>query len=250
MGKRGTHVAREAADVVLKDDAFNTIVTAVEQGRAIFDNIRRFILFLLSGNMAEIMIVGFALVAGMPLPILPLQILYLNMIGDAFPALALGVGRGDSSVMDRPPRSSSEAIITRRHWTEIGIYGVLVAAAVIGALYVALFRLDVPVTRAVSISFLTVSFARLLHAFNMRDWGSGIIFNTVTRNPFVWGALALCTVLLLAAVYVPPLAEILSLEPLQAREWALVAGMSMAPLIPIQILKSRPISRLLNISSV
>lgn len=88
MGRRGTQVAKEAADMILKDDAFETILVAVEQGRAIFHNIRRFILYLLSGNVAEIMIVAAALIMGFPLPILPLQILYLNLIGDVFPALA------------------------------------------------------------------------------------------------------------------------------------------------------------------
>jgi hypothetical protein len=111
MGQRGTQVAKEAADMVLKDDAFETILIAIEQGRAIFNNIRKFILFLLSGNVAEIMIVAAAMLAGAPLPILPLQILYLNMIGDVFPALALGVGPGDPANMKRPPPGRGRAHI-------------------------------------------------------------------------------------------------------------------------------------------
>jgi hypothetical protein len=103
MGKRGTQVAREAADIVLKDDNFATIALAVEQGRVIFNNIRKFIVFLLSGNVGAILIVGLAMLFGTTLPLLPLQILYLNMISDVFPALALGVGKGEHTVMTVPP---------------------------------------------------------------------------------------------------------------------------------------------------
>ncbi|MFO7597402.1 MAG: HAD-IC family P-type ATPase, partial [Desulfocurvibacter africanus] len=108
MGLRGTQVAREAADMVLKDDAFQTIVAAVEQGRVIFSNIRKFLIYLLSGNIGGIIIVGTAILAGLPLPLLPLQILFINMLFDVFPALALGVGEGDPTVMDAPPRKPGE----------------------------------------------------------------------------------------------------------------------------------------------
>jgi Ca2+-transporting ATPase len=114
MGKRGSQVAREAADVVLQDDAFESIVAAIAQGRVIFSNIRKFILYLLSCNLSEIMIVGLASVSGMPLPILPLQILYLNLVTDVFPAFALGAGEGEKNVMDSPPRDPKEALLPLR----------------------------------------------------------------------------------------------------------------------------------------
>ncbi len=231
MGRRGTQVAREAADVVLRDDAFRTIVVAIQQGRAIFDNIRKFILFLLSGNVGEIMIVGFALLAGAPLPILPLQILYLNMIGDVFPALALGVGKGDSSKMKRPPRDSDEPILTRGHWLAIVGYGLLIAAAVLAAFKIALSSLGMEKEHAVTVSFLTLAFARLWHVFNMRDGDSPLIKNDITRNPFVWGALGLCSVLLLAAVYLPGISTALSMVPPGAKGWCVIIGMSLFPLL-------------------
>jgi Ca2+-transporting ATPase len=240
MGRGGTQVAREAADMVLKDNAFNTIVVAIEQGRAIFDNLRKFILFLLSGNVAEIMIVAFALLAGAPLPILPLQILYLNMIGDVFPALALGVGKGDQSKMNLPPRNPKEAILTRHHWLAIGGYGLILAFTVLGAFAVALNWLHLETKEAVSISFLTLAFARLWHVFNMRDPGSALLRNDVTRNPFIWGALVLCVALLLAAVYLPGLSLVLRLVDPGSSGWSWILGMSLLPLFVGQLVKLRP----------
>jgi Ca2+-transporting ATPase len=238
MGKRGTQVAREAADMVLKDDAFQTIVVAVVQGRAIFDNIRKFILFLLSGNMGEIMIVTFALLVGAPLPLLPLQILYLNMIGDVFPALALGVGKGDQSKMKQQPRDADEPVLTRRHWAMIMGFGLLIALPVLGGFFLALHMFDMELKSAVTFSFLTLAFARLWHVFNMRDAGTRIWHNDVMRNPFVWGALVLCVLLLLLATYLPVLSGILQMAPPDAHGWTLIVGMSLIPLSVGQALKA------------
>jgi Ca2+-transporting ATPase len=237
MGKRGTQVAREAADMVLKDDAFKTIVLAIQQGRAIFDNIRKFIVFLLSGNVGEIMIVAFALLVGAPLPILPLQILYLNMIGDVFPDLALGVGKGDPSKMERPPRDAKEPILTNHHWIAIVGYGLLIALPVLGAFGFALRFLELDLNRAVTISFLTLAFARLWHVFNMRDRDSNLFKNDVTSNPFVWGALLLCTGLLTAAVYTPGLSFALRMVDPGRVGWALILGASLIPLLIGQVWK-------------
>jgi Ca2+-transporting ATPase len=240
MGQRGTQVAKEAADMVLRNDAFRTIEVAIQQGRAIFDNIRKFILFLLSGNVGEIMIVAFALLAGAPLPILPLQILYLNMIGDVFPALALGVGRGDPSKMKRPPRDPKEAIMTRAHWLAVGGYGLLIALPVLFSFGLALTWMGMEAREAVTVSFLTLAFARLWHVFNMRDPGPNFVRNEVTRNPFVWGALGLCTGLLLAAAYVPGLSLVLEMVPPDTQGWLLILGTSLIPLLVGQGLKMVP----------
>ncbi|MDY0045724.1 MAG: HAD-IC family P-type ATPase, partial [Syntrophales bacterium] len=237
MGQRGTQVAREAADVVLRDDAFRTIVVAVQQGRAIFDNIRKFILFLLSGNVGEIMIVAFAIIVGAPLPLLPLQILYLNMIGDVFPALALGVGKGGPSKMERPPRDPKESVLTRHHWIAIAGYGCIIATVVLVAFRIALVTLDMETDRAVTISFLTLAFARLWHVFNMRDNDSPVIRNDVTRNPFVWGALVLCALLLIAALYLPGISTALSMVNPKAAGWSIIIGMSLIPLVIGQAIK-------------
>jgi Ca2+-transporting ATPase len=235
MGKRGTQVAREAADMVLQDDAFGTIVAAIGQGRAIFENIRKFILFLLSGNVGEILIVGLAIMAGMPLPLLPLQILYLNMIGDVFPALALATGGGESAKMREPPRDTDESILTRRHWLAIGAYGALIAAAVLTVFWISLYTLELDRTRAVTISFLSLSFARLWHVFNMRSPVSGLFNNEITRNPYIWGALGLCCGLLLTAAYLPGLSQVLKLVRPAPFDWALILFCSVVPLVVGQI---------------
>jgi Ca2+-transporting ATPase len=239
MGQRSTQVAREASDMILKDNSFNSIVVAVEQGRAIFDNIRKFILFLLSGNVGEIIIVSAAIMAGARLPLFPLQILYLNMIGDVFPALALGLGKGDASKMQRPPRKTDEPILTASHWLAIMGYGALIAASVLAVYAAGNKYFQMEYEHSVTVSFLALAFARLLHTFNMRDPGSHLIVNDVTRNPFVWGALALCAFLLIFAVYAPPMAAILKLRDPGHTGWMLILSASLLPLLVGQIAKIR-----------
>ena len=235
MGQRGTQVAQEAADVVLQDDAFSTIVAAVEEGRTIFSNIRAFVRFLLSCNVGEVMIVGTAAFAGLPLPILPLQILFLNLVTDVFPALALGMGEAERDVMSDPPRPKEEPVLTRRHWAGIAGYGGLFTVSVLGTLFLAQGMLSFDATQAVTASFLTLAFGQLVHVFNMRSPGSGLVRNVVVQNPYVWGAVALCTALLVLSVYVPALAGVLSLTPLPVEGWMLVGAGSLFPLLVGQI---------------
>jgi Ca2+-transporting ATPase len=236
MGQRGTQVAREAAEMVLKDDAFPTIVLAVEQGRIIFDNIRKFVLYLLSCNVSELLVVALATSASAPLPILPLQILFLNLVTDVFPALALGVGPGDPHIMKRNPRPAQEAILTRGHWITIATHGVFITAAVLGAFAAALLYLRLDVESAVTVSFLTLALAQLWHVFNMRDPQSRFARNDIVRNPYVWGALLLCLALLAAAVFIPTLSRLLAIVPLDGRAWGIVVACSLAPLLLGQVL--------------
>jgi Ca2+-transporting ATPase len=231
MGQRGTQVAREAAAMVLKDDAFGTIVAAVQQGRIIFDNIRRFVVYLLSCNVSELLVVALATAASAPLPILPLQILFLNLVTDVFPALALGVGPGDPDVMQRKPRPATESILTRGHWVTVTAHGLVITVAVLGAFAAALLWLEVGEQAAVTVSFLTLALAQLWHVFNMRDQDAGLLGNDVVRNPWVWGALLLCLLLIAAAIFVPSLARVLGVVPLQAAAWWLVIGCSLVPLL-------------------
>ena len=238
MGQRGTQVACEAADMVLKDDAFSTIAAAIEQGRVIFNNIRRFVFFLISCNVSEIMIVGLGSLVNVPLPVLPLQILFINLVTDVFPALALGVSEGDPAIMRRPPRDPREPVLTRRHWLAIAGYGPIMTLSVLGALVVALVWFDMTEREAVTVSFLTLAFAQLWHVFNMRDPGSRLFRNDITRNPFIWGALALCSGLLVGAVYVPALAYVLKVVDPGIKGWILVIVMSLVPCIVGQVAKS------------
>lgn len=220
--------------MVLQDDEFGSIVSAVTQGRAIFRNIRAFCLYLLSCNVSEILAVGAATLAQGPLPILPLQILFLNLVTDVFPALALGVGEGGSALMRQPPRDPKEAILTRGHWRAILGLGATIAGAVLGALGLALAS-GMEAQRATTIAFLTLAMAQLWHVFDMRHPASGWVRNEITRNPWVWAALAACVGLLLAALHLRPLRAVLSLEAPGPQGWAIVLGMSALPLLVGQI---------------
>jgi Ca2+-transporting ATPase len=231
MGQRGTQVAREAADMVLKDDAFSTIVAAVAQGRVIFGNIRKFVVYLLSCNVSEIMVVFFASLVQAPLPLLPLQILFLNLVTDVFPALALGMCAGDPGIMRRPPRSPGEPIMARRHWGAVAAYGFVMTVVVLTALWLGLSVLGLSQGQAVTMSFMTLALAQLWHVFNMRDAFSGVWSNEITRNRWVWGAVVLCLVLLALAVLIPPVAQVLSLEAPDTAGWTITLALSLLPLL-------------------
>jgi Ca2+-transporting ATPase len=243
MGLRGSQVAREAADIVLQDDAFGTIVAAIAQGRVIFSNIRKFILYLLSCNLSEIMVVGLASLSGMPLPILPLQILFLNLVTDVFPAFALGAGEGEKNIMDAPPRDPKEPLLPLRSWVTIATYGATITAATLTAFVIAIEILGLNPHAAVTISFLTLALAQLWHVFDMRDQGSHWLVNDVTRNRYVWAALLLCLGLILMAVYLPGVSDVLGLSAPSLEGWGLALGLSVVPVILGQIAKSFPVSR-------
>ncbi len=229
MGKRGTEVARQAAAMVLEDDELATIVIAVEQGRAIFANIRKFVVYLISCNISEILIIGLASTVDIPLPLLPLQILFLNLVTDVFPALALGVGEGDPSLMNQPPRPPAEPFLARRQWIGIAVWASLITLSVFGSMAAAGYWLRLDSKGAVTVSFLTLSAAQLWHVFNMREPGSGRLRNEITRNPWIWGALVLCAGLLVASVEIPPFARVLQLEDIDSRGWSLVVVASAMP---------------------
>ena len=227
MGQRGTEVAREAADMVLLDDAFSTIVHAVREGRIIFNNIRRFATYLLSCNLAEVSVVGLAVFAGLPLPLSPLQILFLNLVTDVFPAFALAVGEGEGDVLTRPPRPPGESILSAGHWRAVAFYGAAIAASTLVALIAAINWLELATEQAATVSFLTIALSQLWHVFNMRSRHSGLWRNVVTENRFVWCALLLCVGLILTAVNAPMLSEALQIAPIGAQGWALAIGCSL-----------------------
>jgi Ca2+-transporting ATPase len=236
MGRRGTEVAREAADVVLRDDAFSTIGAAVREGRIIFGNIRSFVVYLLACNMSEILVVGLATAVSAPLPILPLQILFLNLVTDVFPALALGAGEGPPRVMAEPPRDPRERVLEAPHWLAIAGHGALLTLGVLGALGIGLQALALDERAATTLSFLTLAFAQLWHVFNRRAPDSGWLRNEITANPWVWGALALCSALLVLAVHVPGAARLLQVSPPDLRGWLVVGAMSLAPTLVGEVL--------------
>ena len=234
MGHRGTDVAREAAAMILLDDAFPTIVNAIREGRVIFGNIRRFMAYLLSCNLTEVLVVSLAVLSTLPLPVLPLQILYLNLVTDVFPAFALAMGEGDPGILERPPRNPTETILGRAQWTAIVLHSLALTAGTFGALAAAQLWLQLDTKSVVTVTFLTLAFAQLWQVFNMRHPQSSPLRNELTSNPYLWGALLLCTALLAVPPYVEPAAQLLDLARPTGSMWALILSASAAPLVVTQ----------------
>ncbi|MGM0555309.1 MAG: cation-translocating P-type ATPase [Myxococcota bacterium] len=233
MGKRGTQVAKDAADIVLRDDAFSSIVAAIERGRVIYSNIRKFVLYLLSCNISEIAVIAIAALAfpNLPLPITPLQILFLNLVTDVFPALALGVGEGDERVMEADPRDPDESILAKRHWRSIVMWGSLITVPTLGVYMLAQHVYGFGDEQSVSMAFLVLASGQLFHVFNMRDAGASFWDNEITRNKWVWGAVALCIGLLIIPFYIPVATDALSLAPLNWEHLWLVALGGIFPML-------------------
>jgi Ca2+-transporting ATPase len=237
MGRRGTQVAREAADMVLEDDRLESIVAAVEQGRVIFGNIRQFVLFLFSVSLSEVLVVAIASVAmaDFPLPILPLQILFLNVVTYVFPALALGAGEGPGNVMKREPRGPDESVMGKRHWVDLVALSVIIAAPALVALWLAGSWLGLEGRDVTTVAFMTIAAAQLWNVFNVRDRESGVFVNDVTRNPWVWGSVVVCILLIGAAVALPGLAEVLKTQWPGMPGLLLALGLSATTVIVAQI---------------
>ncbi|MBZ9731311.1 HAD-IC family P-type ATPase [Salegentibacter sp. JZCK2] len=237
MGKRGTQVAQEVSDMVLKDDTFSSIVQAIEQGRIIFGNIRKFIIYQLSYHLSEILIIASISFGLLALPLLPLQLLFLNLLSDVFPALALGVGEGNPGIMKKPPKDPAEPIITRKNWMQVALYGVILTICITGAYLYAHFVWEESEEITNNVAFFSLAFAQLLHVFNMRDATENLFNNQVTRNKFIWYALAFCAAALVAAYHIPAISEVLSFQELEMRIWGLILITSIIPLIIIQLIK-------------
>ena len=231
MGQRGTEVAKEAARMVLRDDRFPTILEAMREGRVIFGNIRNFAVYLMSCNVSQLLVVGLAVGAGLPTPLLPLQILYLNVVTGVFPALALGLGPGSETVLEDPPRDPDEPIVNRQNWVDTAMLGAFLTVAILGAFLVALFWLELETGGAVTVAFLTLSLGHLWNVFNLRDPRTGPILNDVSRNRYVWGAVAICLALIATAVWLPGFSGLLKLEPPGHAALALAGGASLVPVL-------------------
>jgi Ca2+-transporting ATPase len=235
MGTRGTDVAKEAAAIVLQDDRFETVAAAVEEGRVIFDNIRKFVFFLFSCNLAEILVLLIATLAGLPMPLMPLQILWLNMVTDTFPALALAMEPAERSVMSRPPRSPQEAILSRAFLGSVLLYALLITAATLAAYLAALGEGD---GQARTVAFMTLALAQILHVGNARSDEPMLRPRLFFANRFAVGGVLISVMLQLLAVSYEPLARLLRVTPLSRSDWLLVAGCAAAPALIGQVIKS------------
>jgi len=237
MGIRGTEVAREAADIILKNDRFTAMELAIRQGRLIFEHIRQFVVYLLSCNLAEIVSVGVAAIVVLPAPLLPLQILFLNLVTDVFPALALGFGKGEEDLMNQPPRKPTEPIMTRELWITTVICGMSITLAVLGITAYAHLWLQLSPMEINNMAFYTLVVGQLLNIFNMPLRKSSFFSNEVTKNPWVWAALILCTLIVLISNLIPIVAETLSLVQLSLQQWGIIAVFGFGSLLLTQLVK-------------
>lgn len=237
MGLRGTQVAKETASIVLKDDSFTSIALAVAHGREIFQNIQKFVVYLVSCNLSEIFIVTALGFISPAVTLLPLQILFLNMVTDVFPALALGLGKGDKTVMDRPPRDPKNLIVSNKDWIAIGLYALSITFACIAAVIYCKTYLLLDDKTANNVAFITLAFAQLFHVFNMASAKSKLLLNEITKNKFVWLAIIICAGLMLMVFAVPQMRRVLELNMLGLNIWLIAMTASLIPLFLVQLYK-------------
>lgn len=233
MGIVGTDVSRNAADLVLMDDNYSTIVSAVEEGRGIYDNIQRTIRFLLSCNLGEIVLILAGLLTKLGIPLLPVQILWVNLVTDSLPALALGVESLEKNAMIRPPRDPKEGLLTTKAYLLTLIEGIVVGGTAFGAYYYGLgFSPEIGRTMA----FATIALAQLVHAINMRSTNTIFSKNLFSNKAFI-AAFLISALLQVAVITIPQLASIFKVVPLSIDLWIVVAGLSVIPLIFTEIRK-------------
>ncbi|MBX9658160.1 MAG: cation-translocating P-type ATPase [Nitrospiraceae bacterium] len=238
MGITGTDVTKEASDMVITDDNFASIAAAVEEGRAVFDNIRKAVFYLLSCNISEILLMLLATLFALPLPLLPVQILWINLVTDGLPALALAVDPKDPDLMRRPPRPSAEQFLTKERFLMLFAQGSFLALITLGAFVYCLYGMDLNLDRARTLTFTILVMAQLFHAFNNRsDRRSLFEIGLLTNKPLL-GAVALSAALQAVIVLTPPIHPIFDVVPFDAEHWLLALGIGILPLVAMEIWKA------------
>ncbi|OBY81285.1 ATPase [Paenibacillus sp. KS1] len=231
MGKTGTDVTKEASSLILSDDNFATIVAAIEEGRGIYENIRKFIRYLLASNVGEILVMFLAMILGLPLPLVPIQILWVNLVTDGLPAMALGVDQPEKDLMEHRPRSAKESIFSRRLGWKIISRGILIGVCTLIAFWLT-WSTDpdsaAQLTKAQSVAFATLVLAQLIHVFDCRSSRS-IFHRNFLQNRYLVLAVASSVVLLLGVLYIEPLQPIFKTVPLNFRDWAITFVMAGIP---------------------
>ncbi|MCL2336353.1 MAG: cation-translocating P-type ATPase [Firmicutes bacterium] len=230
MGVSGTDVTREASAMVLSDDNFSSIVAAVEEGRGIYDNVRKFVRYLLTCNAGEVLVMLLAVLGGLPMPLLPIQILWMNLVTDGLPALALGVEPTDKNIMRRPPRQPGESIFAHGLGPRIAGGGALIAALTL-AVFVFFISAGQELGLARTAAFNTLVFLQLFYAFSCRSEHVGIKELGLSGNPHLVAATALSAALQVAVTQLPALQPVFSTVPLSPFYWAVVIGVAALPTI-------------------
>lgn len=234
MGLKGTDVAKNAADMILNDDNFVTIVSAVKQGRNIFDNIKKAIHFLIATNIGEIVTIFVGLLLGVKSPLLAIQLLWVNLVTDSLPAIALGLEPPEKDIMNRPPRDAKKSIFADGLMGKIVSEGFMIGMFTILAFFIGNKYYGIEVAR--TMAFISLGMLELIHGFNVKSEES--IFKVgILENKYLIGAFLLGTVLQLGIVFIPTLAELFKLTELNSIQWLITLGVSVAPIVIIEIQK-------------
>ncbi|MFP5109104.1 calcium-translocating P-type ATPase, SERCA-type [Neobacillus sp. C211] len=228
MGITGTDVAKEASSLILLDDNFATIKAAIVEGRNIYENIRKFVRYLLASNVGEILVMLFAMILALPLPLIPIQILWVNLVTDGLPAMALGLDRPEENVMKRKPRSPNEGVFSRGLGWKVVSRGFLIGLVTLLSFMIVYNNDPSKLQYAQTVAFATLVMAQLIHVFDCRSEKS-----VLSRNPFgnqylVWAVLS-SLALMFVVIYYPPLQPIFHTLPVAAKDWLLIVGLSSIP---------------------
>ena len=235
MGKNGTDVAKNAADMVLTDDNFVTIVEAVKQGRNIFDNIKKAVHFLIATNIGEIVTIFLGLILGLKSPLLAIQLLWINLVTDSLPAIALGLEKPEADIMDKKPRDSKKGIFADGLWQRIITEGTMLGILTLVAFSVGNYLYDIEVGR--TMAFVSLGLLELVHSFNIKSEES--IFKVgLFENKYLLGAFILGALLQIVVVVIPSVAEVFKLVPLTQVQWMYTFGISILPLVIMEIQKA------------
>jgi Ca2+-transporting ATPase len=239
MGRGGTDVAREAASLVLLDDNFATIVGAVREGRRIFDNIRKFIRYALTGNSGEIWVLFLAPLLGLPIPLMPIHILWVNLVTDGLPGLALATEPAERGVMQRPPRPPGESVFAHGLWQHALWVGLLIGGLCLGVQAWALSGNGDEAARThwQTMVFTVLTLAQMAHLLAIRSERESLFTQGLASNLPLLGAVALTLVLQLATIYVPVLQVVFHTQPLSAAELAACFGLAAVVFVAVEIEK-------------
>ena len=238
MGISGTDVTKEASDMVVMDDNFASIAAAVEEGRAIYDNIRKSLYYLLSCNISEILLMLLATLFGLPLPLLPVQILWINLVTDGLPALALAVDPADTDLMQRPPRPPQEQFLTRARLLRLFVQGAFIAVITLLAFLYCLYGMDLNLERARTLTFTVMVLAQLFHALNNRSEDRSIFALGLWTNKPLLATVGLSALLQVGIVSWPSVQSIFKVAPFDPEHWFLAIGIGMLPLVAMEIWKA------------
>jgi Ca2+-transporting ATPase len=237
MGGTGTDVTKEAADMVVTDDNFASIAAAVEEGRAVFDNIRKTVHFLLSCNVSEVLVMLFATLLGLPLPLLPIQILWMNLVTDGIPALALAVDPKAPDLMKRRPRKPEARLLSGNRLAAIGAEGLMLSAIALGAFAYSLYGLHQDVEQARTVAFTVLVIVQLVHAFNCRSERWSLFHVGVATNRPLLLAVLLSLAIQAAVLTIPVAAPIFKVASLPIEDWILMGATGILPFVIMETVK-------------